>query len=70
MKFAIALWSVLLFGMASHAAAAELRAGVFEPARMAPDFTLPGSNGTPLALSTLRGKVVLLGFGFTHCQQV
>lgn len=50
--------------------AAELKAGVFTPARMAPDFTLAGSDGSALTLRQFRGKVVLLGFGFTHCTEV
>lgn len=50
--------------------AAALKAGTFDPPRAAPDFTLQGSNGAQLALSAYRGKVVLLGFGFTSCQQV
>ena len=47
-----------------------LKAGGFDPPRMAPDFTLPGSNGAPLKLSAQRGKVVLLAFGYSHCQAV
>jgi protein SCO1/2 len=47
-----------------------LKAGVFEPARMAPDFTLRGSNGADLTLSRYRGNLVLLAFGFTSCTEV
>ncbi|HEY2396846.1 MAG TPA: SCO family protein [Rudaea sp.] len=50
--------------------ASTLKAGVFEPARAAPDFTLHGSDGSALKLSRYRGKVVLLGFGFTSCTAV
>ena len=39
--------------------AAALKAGVFEPARVAPDFTLQGSDGSELKLSRYRGKVGL-----------
>lgn len=49
---------------------ATLKAGVFEPPRAAPDFTLQGSDGQPLALSRFRDKVVILGFGFTSCADV
>ncbi len=56
---------------ASHAAEPEtLKAGVFNPAREAPDFSVRGSDGTPLTLSRYRGKVVVLGFGYTHCPNV
>jgi protein SCO1 len=50
--------------------AAELKAGVFEPARQAPDFSLPASDGSDLNLKRFRGKVVVLGFGFTSCPDV
>jgi protein SCO1/2 len=55
----------------AHAAEADaLKAGVFDPARQAPDFSVRGSDGTPLTLSSYRGKVVLLGFGYTSCPNV
>ena len=43
----------------------ELRTGVFEPPRPAPDFSLRGSDGSELKLSRYRGKVVALGFGYS-----
>jgi protein SCO1/2 len=52
------------------AEAADLKAGVFEPARPAPDFSLPASDGSDLNLKRFRGKVVVLGFGFTSCPDV
>jgi protein SCO1/2 len=55
---------------AAAAPAAAIKAGAFDPPRLAPDFTLPGSNGKPVRLGAYRGKVVLLGFGYTHCQAV
>lgn len=48
----------------------KLKAGVFEPPHMAPEFTLRGSDGAELKLSRYRGKLVLLVFGFTHCPEV
>jgi len=51
-------------------AAPTLKAGVFEPPRQAPDFSLRGSDGAELALSRYRGKLVLMSFGFTHCAAV
>lgn len=47
-----------------------LKAGVFDPARDAPDFSVLGSDGTALTLNRYRGKVVVLGFGYTHCPNV
>jgi protein SCO1/2 len=47
-----------------------LKAGVFNPAREAPDFSVRGSDGVALTLSQYRGKVVVLGFGYTSCPNV
>lgn len=33
-----------------------------EPGSMAPDFSLPGTGGTEIALSALRGRIVVLFF--------
>jgi len=56
--------------MSFAADAPALKSGVFEPPRMAPDFTLQGSDGRELKLSRYRGKVVALGFGYTFCPDV
>ena len=48
----------------------SLIAGVFAPPRLAPDFSLSGSDGRVLRLSNYRGKVVLLAFGYTSCTEV
>lgn len=45
-------------------------AGAFDPPHNAPDFSLPGSDGSQVSLARYRGKVVLLAFGFTHCAAV
>jgi protein SCO1/2 len=67
-------WALLpLFCFALAVGAAEnpaLRSGVFDPPRMAPDFSLRGSDGSDFKLSRYRGKVVALGFGYTHCPGV
>lgn len=61
---------VLLVAPAVQAEDATLKAGVFDPPRTAPDFTLRGSDGADLTLSKHRGKVVILFFGYTHCPTV
>jgi protein SCO1/2 len=61
---------VLCAAAASAADSPQLTAGVFDPPRMAPDFALRGSDGGELVLSHFRGKVVVLGFGFTTCPDV
>jgi protein SCO1/2 len=48
----------------------RMRAGVFEPARPAPEFVLRGSDDTRLTLGRFRGKVIVLEFGFTHCPKI
>jgi protein SCO1/2 len=55
---------------AAGAAAPAFKAGVFDPPRQAPDFSLQGTNGQPLRLSQYHGKVVLLAFGYSHCLSV
>jgi protein SCO1/2 len=63
--------SALLLGSATAAPDdAALIAGVFNPPRLAPDFTLRGSDGAELQLSRYRGKVVLLAFGYSSCAAV
>lgn len=54
----------------SDAPSTEARSGLFDPPRLAPAFTLQGSNGKPLSLADHRGKIVILEFGFTFCEQV
>jgi protein SCO1/2 len=61
---------VSLAAQAVGTAPPALKAGVFDPPRLAPDFSLQGSAGGELQLSRYRGKVVLLAFGFTSCPQV
>ena len=70
MRFAFFL-VCMLFGSSANAAADQnFKAGTFDPPREAPDFTLTGSDGSPLKLSRYRGRVVVLGFGFTSCPDV
>jgi protein SCO1 len=60
----------LLVASGVRADDATLKAGVFDPPRAAPDFTLRGSDGNDLKLSRYLGKVVILFFGYTHCPVV
>lgn len=63
----LSLWSSAAVASADDDA---LLAGVFSPPRLAPEFSLRGSDGTALSLSRYRGKVVLLSFGYTSCTEV
>ena len=74
-RAAILLLSLLLAGAAarisvSAGAAPALKAGVFDPPRLAPEFSLPGSDGAQVTLARYRGKVVLMAFGYTSCAAV
>jgi protein SCO1/2 len=64
------LAALLLVAATGRAADAPLKAGVFDPPRAAPDFSLRGSDGNDLTLARYRGKVVILFFGYTHCPTV
>ena len=64
------LLALLLAASADLAQEPALKAGVFDPPRLAPDFSLTGSDGSELTLSRHRGKVVVLAFGFTSCADV
>src|SRR5512139_1519580 len=53
------------------AACSHTFAGVApNPIGPAPDFALTDENGQPLKLSDLRGKWILLAYGYTHCPDV
>jgi protein SCO1/2 len=61
----------MLLSVTGRAGESEaLKAGIFNPAREAPDFSVRGSDGKPLTLSHYRGKVVVLAFGYTACPNV
>jgi protein SCO1 len=64
------LASVAATPPANAGAAPALKAGVFEPPRAAPEFSLRGSDGAELTLARYRGKVVLMSFGYSHCAAV
>jgi protein SCO1/2 len=66
----VALAALIAVATAASASVPAFKAGVFDPPRQAPDFTLQGTNGQPFRLGDYRGKVVLLAFGFSHCQSV
>ena len=73
MRFAnrpVLLACMLLSVTAQATGVDALKAGVFDPARAAPDFSVRGSDGVALTLSHYRGKVVVLGFGYTSCHSV
>lgn len=74
-RLAIAAAGILLLALGAVLALqwqAERRARELLPVnpRMGGDFVLPSTQGGPLDTRTLRGKVVLLNFGFASCPDV
>lgn len=47
-----------------------LRGSVMDPPLALADFTLPSTSGEDFTLSSYRGKIVLLFFGYTTCPDV
>lgn len=64
------LFLSLLMAASIAQAAEPLKSGTFSPARVAPEIARQAADGRDFRLSTLRGKVVVLEFGFTHCQAI
>jgi protein SCO1/2 len=64
------LLALTVIAAAPAASEPALKAGVFDPPREAPLFSLQSSGGGKLELRSYRGKVVILGFGFTWCTDV
>jgi len=70
MRALLAVGLMLPAALLAESPAPALKAGVFEPPREAPDFTLPGTAGADVSVRDWRGRIVVLGFGFTHCPEV
>jgi protein SCO1/2 len=69
MKGRIAFACALLLAAAAGAAE-RLKSGTFDPPRVAPEIVQKAADGREFRLSSLRGKVVVLEFGYTTCQDV
>lgn len=65
-----ALIAGLLLCAAGVQAAPALKSGSFSPARAAPEIAQKAADGSAFRLSALRGRIVVLEFGFTHCPAV
>lgn len=75
MKMILFAGLLLISGAAFTAPTAEaanpaLKSGVFNPPRMAPEFSLPSSQGGQFTLAEQRGQPVVLSFGFSNCPQI
>jgi len=67
---AVAALSLMVGVAAGAAGAPAFKAGLFDPPRQAPEFSLQGTDGHELRMSGYRGKVVLLAFGYSSCTAV
>ncbi len=64
-------WIVLIaIGLVLAACAHQFSGVAPNPIGPAPDFALTDENGQPFNLSDLRGKWILLAYGYTHCPDV
>ena len=63
--------AVTAAGVWMFGSSGELRGTAYgEPYPPAPEFALTSGNGTEFRLSEMRGKIVLLFFGYTSCPDV
>lgn len=62
---------LLLVGLAvyQYTLPPQIHGSIIEPPKPMPDFTLEAARG-PVTLSSLRGKIVVLYFGYTGCPDV
>ncbi len=63
-------WLVLGIGACKHPASHLTDDPELEPLDLGADFELQGDDGKPFRLSSLRGRVVILFFGYTNCPDV
>jgi protein SCO1 len=59
-----------LEGLFAPTATPPPRGVALDPPRQMPDFTLTDTDNKPLKLSDLRGKAIMIYFGYTHCPDV
>ena len=59
-----------VLGMQNYIRPFKYEGAVINPPYPASDFKLTNQAGQPFQLSDLRGKVILLFFGYTHCADV
>jgi protein SCO1/2 len=59
-----------LTGGQGNPTATPLPGTLYDPPLQVSDFTLTSDTGQPFRLSDLRGKAVVLFFGYTHCTDV
>lgn len=55
---------------AAHDTAQPAAGAKVDPPYQVKDFTLISQTGAPISLSDLRGKAVMMFFGYTHCPDV
>jgi len=61
------IWMLALVGAAACAPRPSFHGAVIEPPMAAAEIQLTDFNGQAFRLSDLRGRLVLIYFGYTHC---
>lgn len=61
---------VILLGSILFRQPYQYQGSVIDPPFVAPDFILTDQNGVDFHLSSQRGKLVLVFFGYTHCPDI
>lgn len=71
-KLLLFCFGISVIGLAVGACQTKytFRGTVVDPPTAAPGFELIDAAGNPFKLDTLKGRVVLLYFGYTHCPDV
>ena len=65
--FRITTLALLIMIVTSSCGATSLKGAVYPSTAPAPEINLTDHNGQPFQLSSFRGKVVLVFFGFSNC---
>ena len=66
-EFIMSLMLILIISVSCSAFKPAFKGQVVDPLAAAPDINMIDQNGNPFQLSEMRGKVVLVFFGFTNC---
>lgn len=63
----VSLMLILIISVSCSMFKPAFKGQVVEPLAAAPEINMTDQNGNPFQLSAMRGKVVLVFFGFTNC---
>lgn len=66
----LGLWAGITACGGASTKESVLHGGVMDPPKPASDFTLTDQDGKPFVLSSTRGRVTLVYFGYTSCPDI